>query len=85
VENRGHRISKKEGDLMQIRCQHCHKPFAIGKAMVHSILDGMEVDNMSHYNATCPHCRKVSRISRSELQHSAPDWHKTEETTQPKS
>jgi phage FluMu protein Com len=59
---------------MQIRCYHCHKPFAIGKQETHAALDILENGNLSHYDAPCPHCRRVNRISRKELERSAPDW-----------
>jgi len=67
---------------MQIRCYHCSKPFALNKDAVHAALEQISEQNQSHYNAQCPHCRKVSRVSRQELQHAAPDWHpKTPEKT----
>jgi phage FluMu protein Com len=59
---------------MQIRCYQCHKPFAIGKAEVHAALDLLVQQEMGHYNAQCPHCRRVNRVSRDELMRSAPDW-----------
>ncbi|NLG73172.1 MAG: hypothetical protein GX495_14170 [Chloroflexi bacterium] len=59
---------------MQIRCQNCHKPFALSKEVVISALDSMAAENLRHYNASCPHCRRVNRISMQELQRAAPDW-----------
>ena len=59
---------------MQIRCYHCHKPFALGKEAVYVALDAVAASELSHYNAPCPHCRRVNRISRDELLRSAPDW-----------
>jgi len=59
---------------MQIRCYHCHKPFALGKEAVHAALDLLSQDDLSHYNAPCPHCRRVNRVSRQELERAAPDW-----------
>jgi phage FluMu protein Com len=59
---------------MQIRCYHCHKPFALGKDAVHAALDLLSEEKLSHYNAQCPHCRRVNRVSRDELQRAAPDW-----------
>jgi phage FluMu protein Com len=69
---------------MQIRCSHCHKPFALGKDAVHAALDTVFAEDLSHYNAYCPHCRRANRISREELLHAAPDWSPSspeEETT----
>lgn len=63
---------------MQIRCQQCHRPFAIGREEIHSALDLLFEEDLAHYNAQCPHCRKVNRISREELLRSAPDYKKEE-------
>lgn len=59
---------------MQIRCYHCHKPFALGREAVHAALDMLSEGELSHYDAQCPHCRRINRISRQELQRAAPDW-----------
>ncbi len=68
---------------MQIRCYNCHKPFALGKDAVHYALDMIESEGLSHYNAQCPHCRRMNRVSRDELERAAPDWEpgKTAEAT----
>jgi phage FluMu protein Com len=59
---------------MQIRCQNCHRPFAISKETVHAALDQMETEGLHHYSIHCPHCRRANRISKEELQRAAPDW-----------
>ncbi len=59
---------------MQIRCYHCHKPFAISKDVVHAALDMTSAQGLNHYNAQCPHCRHANRLSVEELLHAAPDW-----------
>jgi RNase P subunit RPR2 len=63
---------------MQIRCQQCHRPFAIGKEQVIDALNQMAAENLTHYNVSCPHCRKMMRVSQKELLRSAPDWQKPE-------
>jgi hypothetical protein len=30
--------------------------------------------DLGHYNAQCPHCRRMNRVSRDELLRAAPDW-----------
>ena len=60
---------------MQIRCTNCHKPFALSKDEVHTALDTISSEDLGHYNAHCPHCRRANRVSRQELQRAAPDWH----------
>jgi DNA-directed RNA polymerase subunit RPC12/RpoP len=67
---------------MQIRCYQCHKPFAIGKDMVHEALDAMVEEDMNHYNVHCPHCGKTSKVSKAELARAAPDWTKKEAVDQ---
>jgi phage FluMu protein Com len=64
---------------MQIRCYHCHKPFAIGKEAVHAALDFVDAENLSHYDAPCPHCRRINRVSRQALERDAPDWVRNKE------
>jgi len=59
---------------MQIRCINCHKPFAIGKQEMHTALDILTSQGFSHYDTPCPHCRRVNRISKPELERGAPDW-----------
>jgi phage FluMu protein Com len=61
---------------MQIRCFHCHKPYAMGKEDVYAALDEIAEQNLVHYNVPCPHCRRVNRVSREDLLRSAPDWTK---------
>jgi phage FluMu protein Com len=59
---------------MQIRCSNCHRPYAIGKDEIYAALDLLTAENMGHYNAPCPHCRRVNRVSLTQLQRAAPDW-----------
>jgi phage FluMu protein Com len=68
---------------MQIRCYHCQKPFALNKEMVHAALDLIADQKLSHYDAHCPHCRRVNRVSKTELIRAAPGYEpqKTETET----
>jgi phage FluMu protein Com len=59
---------------MQIRCQNCHRPFAVGKEAVHYALDTMTEEGLQHYDVKCPHCRRVNRVSREALLRAAPGW-----------
>ncbi len=63
---------------MQIRCQHCHRPFGLDKDAVHAALDEISNGELGHYNVQCPHCGKSNHVSKSELQRAAPDWKRTE-------
>ncbi len=59
---------------MQIRCQHCHRPFGLDKTIVHAALDQMASEHQAHYDVHCPHCGKSNHVSKIELQRAAPDW-----------
>lgn len=59
---------------MQIRCFHCHKPFALGKEALHAALEEITAEDMHHYNVHCPHCRRANRLSREEMLRAAPGW-----------
>ncbi len=59
---------------MQIRCTNCHRPFAISKETVYFALDTIHDDGLNHYNAQCPHCRRMNRLSPKQLKRAAPDW-----------
>ena len=59
---------------MQIRCHNCHKPFALRKEVVQAALDEVFSQDLHHYNAYCPHCRRANRVSRQELRRAAPGY-----------
>jgi phage FluMu protein Com len=65
---------------MQLRCRQCHRPFAITKEAVHNALELLEDENMNHYDAVCPHCRRTNQVSKQQLQRAAPGWRKKEAT-----
>jgi hypothetical protein len=59
---------------MQIRCTNCHRPFALSREAVYGALELVVAENLKHYDAYCPHCRRANRISKQELLRAAPDW-----------
>lgn len=59
---------------MQLKCYQCHKPFALSREEVYSALDQITAENLNHFDAHCPHCRRINRVSRDELKRAAPDW-----------
>lgn len=65
---------------MQIHCQQCHKPFALNKETIYQVLDMMVEQELHHYNAQCPHCRRINRVPYQDLVHAAPGWEKKEPT-----
>ena len=68
---------------MQIRCINCHRPFAIGKDTVLAALDTIYAEDLNHYNAQCPHCRRSNRLSPKELKRAAPDWKPGQSSEEP--
>ncbi|HSQ27665.1 MAG TPA: hypothetical protein VLM80_11130 [Anaerolineales bacterium] len=64
---------------MQIRCNHCHKPYALNKDMIHNALDQLHNEKQNYYNAPCPHCRRTNQISLQELERAAPGWTPSED------
>ncbi len=56
---------------MQIRCSNCHRPYALSQEAVQAALDEVLAQGLGHFNAPCPHCRRVNRVSREELQRAA--------------
>ena len=59
---------------MQIRCYSCGTPFNLKKEAVHAALDMVTEEDLNHFNAHCPRCRKANRIATERLQRAAPDW-----------
>ena len=59
---------------MQIRCQHCHRPFGLSREIIHAALDNLAAEDLGHYNVNCPHCGKTMGVSRVELKRAAPEW-----------
>ena len=59
---------------MQLRCYNCHKPFALGKEAVNYALDTVTKEDLNHYNAYCPHCKRANRVSVQALHRAAPNW-----------
>lgn len=56
---------------MQIRCQRCQKPFALTKEAVLNALEELEQRQLHHFNAVCPHCGRINRVSQKDLKRSA--------------
>lgn len=59
---------------MQIRCQHCQRPFSLAKEAIFTALEELEQRQLHHYNAICPHCGRTNRVSQKELKRAAPQW-----------
>ncbi len=59
---------------MNLRCIYCQTPFTLGMAEKVAALRKMHEENLSHYDAMCPHCRRANPISRERLEMFTPGW-----------
>jgi phage FluMu protein Com len=59
---------------MNLRCAFCQTPYTIGRNESLSALQMMEAEKLSHYDAHCPRCRRVTQIPRQKLELANPNW-----------
>lgn len=68
---------------MNLRCSYCSTPFALGMAEKVAALRMMHEQNMHHYDAYCPRCRRANPVSRQRLEMFTPGWQTAINTPQP--
>jgi hypothetical protein len=59
---------------MNLRCAFCQTPFSIGRNEKLAALQHMEAENLSHYDAHCPRCRRATPVLRQKLEMTMPNW-----------
>lgn len=59
---------------MNLRCMYCQTMFAIGREEMIVALQTMEAEDLSHYDAHCPKCRRANRVERKKLELANPNW-----------
>lgn len=59
---------------MNLRCAFCQTPYALGRTEMLAALQTMERENLTHYDAHCPRCRRATQIPRQKLEQAFPDW-----------
>jgi len=59
---------------MNIRCFFCQTPYAIGRNEILAALQHMQAENLNHYDAHCPRCRRATPILRQKLEMAFPNW-----------
>lgn len=62
---------------MNLRCMYCQTMFAIGRDEMVAALQTMEAENLHHYDAHCPKCRRANRVERKKLELANPNWQET--------
>ncbi len=59
---------------MNLRCGFCQNPYALGRTEILAALQKMESENLTHYDAQCPRCRRSTPILRQKLEMAIPNW-----------
>lgn len=62
---------------MNLRCMYCQTMFAISREEMVAALQTMEAENLTHYDAHCPKCRRANRVERKKLELANPNWQET--------
>ena len=59
---------------MNLRCSYCQTMFALSRETILAALGQMEVEDLHHYDAHCPRCRRANSMSRDRLEKAYPGW-----------
>ena len=59
---------------MNLRCAFCQTPYTIGRLEKLDALQHMFANNLSHYDAHCPRCRRSTPVLRQKLEMTMPNW-----------
>jgi len=59
---------------MNLRCSFCQTPYTIGRIETLDALQHMEANNLTHYDAHCPRCRRSTPVLRQKLEMTMPNW-----------
>lgn len=59
---------------MNIKCSFCQTPYSIGRVEKLDALQHMYANNLNHYDAHCPRCRRATPVLRQKLEMTMPNW-----------
>src|SRR5512143_1793537 len=59
---------------MNLRCAFCQTPFTLGRIDKLIALQHMDAENLTHYDAHCPRCRKATPVERQKMEATFPNW-----------
>jgi hypothetical protein len=59
---------------MNLRCAFCQTPYTLSRNEILFALQRMDSENLSHYDAHCPRCRRVTQIPRQRMEMAFPNW-----------
>ena len=59
---------------MNIRCSFCQTPYTLSRVAMLDALQEVDSQNLTHYDAHCPRCRRATPIPRQRLEMAMPNW-----------
>ena len=59
---------------MNIRCSFCQTPYTLSRVAMLDALQEVDSQNLSHYDAHCPRCRRATPLPRQRLEMAMPNW-----------
>jgi hypothetical protein len=59
---------------MNIRCSFCQTPYTLSRVQMLDALQEVDSQNLTHYDAHCPRCRRATQIPRQRLEMAMPNW-----------
>src|SRR6266511_1160259 len=59
---------------MNIRCAFCQTPYTLSRVEMLDALQEIDSQNLAHYDAHCPRCRRATQIPRQRLEMAMPNW-----------
>jgi len=59
---------------MNLRCIYCQTPFSLGRMEKLAAIQKLQAEDMHHYDAFCPRCRRSNPVSIERLQIFTPGW-----------
>ena len=59
---------------MNLRCTYCQIPFTLSRNEMLVGLQQMDAENLRHYDAHCPNCRRANSVSRQRMELFFPNW-----------
>jgi phage FluMu protein Com len=60
--------------MLNIRCAFCQTPYTLSRVTMIDALQEVDSQKLSHYDAQCPRCRRVTQIPRQRLEMAMPNW-----------
>ena len=59
---------------MNLRCSFCQTPYTLSRIEMVDALQEMDAQNLNHYDAHCPRCRRATALPRQRLEVAMPNW-----------